>query len=161
MKIRRIVTFTIFLFSLCPMQSFACGINVKDMEPKWKFPNDRGFIEKSSKVGVVEGLKLAEEINFQLITYKPNGLLMKAPDGHGWWEFRETYRFLYKGKPIAIAGTAYFPTTVKNEKGSGYAGCVTEVVIYDEDGDGSYETVVPYAFKIDHVPAWARRRDEK
>ncbi|MCU1285541.1 MAG: hypothetical protein JWO13_1891 [Acidobacteriales bacterium] len=158
---QRVIAVSIFLVSLSLGQSFACGINVNDVEPKWKFPNDKAFIEKSSKIGVVKGLNFQEEINFQLITYKPNGLLMRAPDGKGFWEFRETYRFLHKGKTFAIAGRAYFPTTVANGKGSSYLGCLTEVVIYDEDGSGSFENIQAKGLIPDHIPAWVLKQVEK
>jgi hypothetical protein len=141
------------------IQSVACGFEKSRMTSNWKFAQEGSRIRSISAVQPVIHDTLSD-LGARVIRYKDRGLLVKAADGNGWWLFEKVFEFSRNGHPFAIHASVGFAHVEKGKIVS-IAGCRMNVVIYDEDGDGSFETVVPFAFKANHVPAWVPRQEEK
>jgi len=157
---RKLAFVLILLLTCSAVQSFACGVDKDALQPTWRYPEDKKWIKGTSHIGPFQAQTLPHEVQYQAVAYKKPGLLTKAPDGRGWWEVRQVYKLSYKGKTFAIVGIAYFPL-IENGKRTGYAGCVTNVAVYDEDGSGIFNSVADSGFNSIHIPAWADKQEKK
>jgi hypothetical protein len=139
--------FVLSVFLVCSaVQSLACGFEKSKIKSSWKLTLESSRIQSISAVEPLTDRTL-QDVDVRVITYKDRGLLIKAADGNGWWLFEKVLEFSHYGKPFAIYGSVNFPHVEKGKLKS-MSGCNMNIVIYDENGDGSFETVVPYAFKI-------------
>ncbi|MCU1305417.1 MAG: hypothetical protein JWN45_112 [Acidobacteriaceae bacterium] len=149
----------VIIFFVCSaIQSVACGFEKSKLTANWKFAQEGSRIRSISAVQPVIHDTLSD-LGARVITYKDRGLLVKAADGNGWWLFEKVFEYSRNGRPFAVHTSVGFAHVEKGKIVS-IAGCKMNIIIYDEDGDGSFETVVPDAFKVDHVPAWVSRQKE-
>ena len=123
---------------------------------QWYYPDDAKAILSQQAPTAYKRNGLPDGVISILTTYRKPGLRVHIPGGHGYWQFENVAKLSYGGKPFAVVGTATCFTQAGNE-----AGCVTPLVIYDEDGDGKFETPVgfndrnpPFSF---HLPKWLER----
>jgi hypothetical protein len=123
----------------------------------WHYPDDRSAIRSQGPPKPYRATGLPDGTVSVLTKYRQPGLRVRRPGGVGFGEFDSVTKLYYQGKLFAIVGSA----TGVNERGDGYLGWVTSMVIYDEDGDGKLEPTVdinggngPFVF---HLPRWVPR----
>jgi len=145
------VTSLLLTADLCGSQS------IPKQCPAWCFPDDTKAIRSQEPPKPYTAKGLPEGTVSVLTKYRPPGLRARRPGGRGYWEFESVAKLFYHAKQFAIVGTA----TGVNESRDGYLGWVTSMVIYDEDGDGKFESTAemnagnsPFVF---HLPSWVTR----
>lgn len=124
----------------------------------WRYPVDRDAIRSQTTAKPYQANGLPRGTLAIQTKYIEPGFRVATPSG-GFWEFEGVAKLSYKGRMFAIVGA---PQLVSDGTTGGYLGAVTAIVIYDEDGDGFFETVEDlndkpnkqYAF---HVPQWVDR----
>jgi hypothetical protein len=146
-----ITAFLLLAAGLCGSQA------VPKRTSAWYYPDDRSVIRSQEPPKPYNATGLPDGVVSVLTKYRQPGLRVRRPEGVGFWEFESVAKLYYHGKMFAIVGTA----TGVNDRGDGYLGYVTSMVIYDEDGDGKLESPIninagngPFVF---HLPSWVAK----
>jgi hypothetical protein len=138
--------------------AFPCGLDKNSLQRDWRVPDATKKIKKVLPTKFAfKMLNAPEGVVGKKILFKQPGLIMPAPDGHGFWAFRDAMKLSKNGKVFAIFADAYFPFFDDKGRIQSWAGCMTTVIVYDENGDGTFETAQAlnmFGKDVMHIPAW-------
>ena len=101
---------------------------------RWHYPDDAKAILSEQPPTPYSGDGLPVGVVSILTTYRKPGLLVSRPGRSGYWQFENVAKLFYKGKQFALVGTGTCFSRARHA-----LGCITDLVIYDEDGDGIAE----------------------
>jgi hypothetical protein len=141
--------------------AYACG-DTAPPKKGWVLPSGSKYIVSSSPIEF-QGPGIPSPIEAEGIHYREHKYIFRAPSGAaGWWEIREAVVLKQNGRPFAFLARIYYPILDKHGRVVSSFGCVREAAIYDEDGDGRFETVTDSlnsSLQLSvHLPVWAAQK---
>src|SRR5215472_17465056 len=104
---------------------------------RWHFPADDKAIVSQEPARPYTGNGLPEGVVSVLTKYREPGLRVRRPGGSGYWRFENVAKLYYGGRLFAVVGAATCLSSTGQEMG-----CLNDLVIYYEDGDGKLERPV-------------------